>query len=92
MIPRAVMPREGPGSVGCGRMGAPLHPDVVVDLRGQLAKPVACLAMVRRALQKAGHGDDAVRFTNEAFASSNEELVEVASRFVTVVVDESSSS
>ena len=63
----------------------PRHPEVVVDLTGQEAKPVACVALVRRALQHAGHGEDARRFTEEALAAANDELVGIARRYVTVL-------
>ena len=66
-------------------MSEPLHPDVVVDLVGQAAKPVACIAVVRRKLQKAGHHDDAKRFTDEAFAGATEQIFDTARRYVTLV-------
>lgn len=66
-------------------MDTPLHPEVVVDLTGQEAKPVACLAMVRRALQKAGHDDSARSFTDRAFSRPNEELFEIADHYVTLI-------
>ena len=65
----------------------PAHPEIVVDLTGQLEKPVACVAMVRRALQTAGFPEEAVAFTNEALAGSNEELIATARRYVTVRSD-----
>jgi hypothetical protein len=63
----------------------PRFPDVVVDLVGQLDKPVACVALVRRSLQHAGHHGAAKDFTNEALATSNEEFLAMAQRWVTVL-------
>lgn len=62
----------------------PLYPDVVVDLAGQESKPVACIAVVRRALQKAGHPEAAKAFTDEAFSGAQEEIFARARRYVTL--------
>jgi len=66
-------------------MSVPEHPDVVVDLVGQAEKPIACVAVVRRELQRAGFPEAARRFTDEAFAGVAEEIVPTARRYVTVV-------
>ncbi|MBZ0113486.1 MAG: hypothetical protein K8J08_13565 [Thermoanaerobaculia bacterium] len=60
-------------------------PEVVVDLVGQLDKPVACVALVRRSLQHAGEHTAAKEFTNEALATANEDFLAMAGRWVTVV-------
>ena len=65
---------------------APLAPDVVVDLAGQEAKPVACVAMVRRALQKAGQREAAERFTEEALNGPTEAIFPTARRYVTLIL------
>ena len=67
-------------------MDAPEAPEVVVDLVGQETKPVACVAVVRRALQQAGHHDAARRFTDEAFAGPTERIFDTARRYVTLIV------
>lgn len=67
-------------------MPPPTHPEVVVDLSGQEAKPMACVALVRRALQKAGHEEAARRFTAEALGAEAEEILAAARRYVTVVI------
>ena len=66
-------------------MGVPEHPEVVVDLVGQAAKPIACVAVVRRELRKAGFREAAKRFTDEAFGGAAEEIIPTARRYVTVV-------
>lgn len=63
---------------------SPLHAEVVVDLTGQESKPVACVALVRRALQKAGHREAARRFTEEALSGPTEEIRATAERYVTL--------
>lgn len=60
-------------------------PDITVSLLEQAGKPVAQIAMVRRALQNAGHDQVARQFTELAFAAETDEIVALARRFVTVV-------
>ena len=62
----------------------PLHPDLTVEIKIYADKPMACMAVVRRALQKAGHGADAARFTNEVLAADPESVLTVAARYVRV--------
>lgn len=63
---------------------APRFPDIEVAIRPYLDKPMAVMAMVRRALQKAGHPQAAARFTEQALASDPESLLQVAESYVTV--------
>ena len=73
--------------VDASEMNAPPRfSDVSVDLTDQLEKPVACVALVRRALQKAGHHLAAREFTDEALATPNEDFLDLARRWVQVVV------
>ncbi len=67
-------------------MSEPTFPDIVVDLVGQQEAPVACIAVVRRALQKAGHAEAARQFTDRAFASSTEHILTLARRYVQLLV------
>ena len=60
-------------------------PDITVSLLEQAGKPVAQISMVRRALQKAGYDQVAREFTDLAFAAEEDEIVELARQFVTVV-------
>lgn len=60
-----------------------------MDLVDQRDKPVACVALVRRALQNAGFPDDARDFTEAALSGSNDEIFSTARRFVTVLSEES---
>jgi hypothetical protein len=66
-------------------MPLPAHPAVVVDLTGQQAKPVACIAMVRRALQQSGQTEAAERFTTEALSAGPAGALAVAARYVTLL-------
>ena len=63
----------------------PRFPNVQVHLTEQQDKPVAMVAMVRRALQKAGHPNAALEWTEQALGASHEEIVPLARAFVTVV-------
>ena len=65
-------------------METPRHPEIIVELIEQAGKPVAQLSLVRRALQKAGHPTSAQEFTTLAFQAEEDELLELAGRFVTV--------
>lgn len=65
-------------------ISAPLFPELHVELTPYADKPMACMAMVRRLLQKAGHHDEARRFTSQALASSPEEILEIARRLVRI--------
>ena len=67
-------------------MSETLHPELEVDLSGLDTRPVTKIAMVRRALQKAGFNDHAREFSNEALGLEHEEIVPMARRFVTVVM------
>jgi hypothetical protein len=60
-------------------------PDITVSLLEQAGKPVAQIAMVRRALQNAGHEQVARDFTDLAFAADEDDILELARQFVTVV-------
>ncbi len=60
-------------------------PDITVSLLEQAGKPVAQIAMVRRALQNAGHDKVAREFTDLAFGAEEDEIVELARQFVIVV-------
>ncbi len=62
----------------------PSHPGLRVHLSGQESKPLAMIAMVRRALQKAGHHGAATRFTDEALGASPAQVIEIAGRYVRV--------
>lgn len=62
----------------------PRFPHLEVEIRPYLDKPMAVMAMVRRALQKAGHSREAGQFTEEALASDPESLLEVAKGYVSV--------
>jgi hypothetical protein len=60
-------------------------PDITVSLLEQAGKPMAQIAMVRRALQNAGHDQAAREFTDLAFAAEADEIVALARQFVTVI-------
>lgn len=60
-------------------------PDVTVALLEQTGKPIAQISLVRQALQKAGHETEAREFTEHAFGTEEEALLELARRYVTVV-------
>ncbi len=62
----------------------PQFPQIEVDIRPYLDKPMAVMALVRRALQKAGHQRQAGQFTERALASDPESLLQVAEIYVTV--------
>lgn len=61
---------------------APEFPDLVVQISDQDGKPMTVIALVRRALQKAGHSAAAMRFTEAAMACEPDELVTTIQRFV----------
>lgn len=63
---------------------APRFPELCVEVRPYLDKPMAVMAMVRRALQKAGHGQAAAAFTEQALASDPQTLLDVVEAYVTV--------
>ena len=60
-------------------------PDITVALLEQMGKPVAQISLVRQALQKAGHENIAREFTELAFETEEEALLDLARRYVTVV-------
>lgn len=62
----------------------PRHPEITVELIEQAGKPVAQLSLVRRALQRAGHQASAQEFTTLAFQAEEDELLDLAGRYVTV--------
>jgi hypothetical protein len=62
----------------------PLHPEITVEIKLYADKPMACMAVVRRALQKAGHRAEASSFTAEALAADPESVLAVAARYVSV--------
>jgi Tfp pilus assembly pilus retraction ATPase PilT len=47
-------------------------PDITVSLLEQDGKPVAQISMVRRALQNAGHEQEAREFTDRAFTAEED--------------------
>jgi hypothetical protein len=65
-------------------MDTPEFPEIVVEIRCYSDKPMAVMAMVRRALQRAGENAAAARFTTEALASDPDSLLAVAERYVRV--------
>lgn len=67
-----------------GAETSPLFPEIEVEIEEYADKPMACMAVVRRSLQRAGFGPDAARFTAEALASEPDRVLEVARRWVTV--------
>jgi hypothetical protein len=60
-------------------------PDITVALLEQTGKPIAQISLVRQALQKAGHANEAREFTELAFETEEAALLELARRYVTVV-------
>ncbi len=60
-------------------------PEITVAALEQTGKPVAQIALVRQALQKAGHDDVAREFTNLAFDTEEDALMDLARLYVTVV-------
>jgi hypothetical protein len=62
----------------------PRYPEIVVRLREQAGAPVAMVALVRRALQKAGHHAAAAEITNLGLAAEEDEIIALAQRFVHV--------
>ena len=62
----------------------PRYPEITVRLNEQAGAPVAMVALVRRALQKAGHHEAAAEFTNLGLAAAEDEIIALAQRFVLV--------
>ncbi len=62
----------------------PKHPEIVVELTPQRGRSLATIALVRRALQKAGHGDEARQWADQALASEPDALLNLARNYVTV--------
>lgn len=65
-------------------METPRHPEITVELIEQAGKPVAQLSLVRKALQTAGHQASAQEFTTLAFQAEEDEILDLARKFVTV--------
>ena len=65
-------------------MSEPLFPEIEVDVRPYADKPMACMAMVRRALQRAGQPEEAARFTREVMAADPDSVLAVAGKYVHV--------
>lgn len=63
---------------------SPRFPAIRVALLEQHDKPVAMVAMVRRALQKAGESAAAVEWTEVALGASHDEIIPLARTYVTV--------
>lgn len=62
----------------------PRFPELRVELSPYADKPMACVAMVRRLLQKSGHHAEARQFTSQALSSSPEEVLAIARRLVRI--------
>ena len=61
-------------------------PEITVALLEQTGKPMAQISLVRQALQRAGHNDEAHEFTNLAFETEEAALIiDLARQYVTVV-------
>ncbi len=67
-----------------GDESTPRFPEVEVELEEYSDKPMACMAMVRRSLQRAGYGAEAASFTAEVLGSEPDRVLDVARRWVTV--------
>ncbi|MEM7482239.1 MAG: hypothetical protein AAF481_13770 [Acidobacteriota bacterium] len=64
---------------------APRFPEIEVDLHDPHGHPTAMIAIVRKALQEAGHGDAARQYTHRALAAGPAELIALARQWVTVL-------
>lgn len=62
----------------------PRFPGITVHLEEQAGAPVAMVALVRRALQKAGEDEAAAEFTRLGLGASEDEIVPLARRYVRV--------
>jgi hypothetical protein len=62
----------------------PEFPEITVEIRRYGDKPMAVMAMVRRALQRAGEAAAAARFTTEALGSDPDSVLAIAERYVRV--------
>ncbi len=62
----------------------PKHPEIVVELTPQRGRSLATIALVRRALQKAGYPEDAHQWADQALASEPNALLNLARDYVTV--------
>ena len=60
----------------------PKYPDVQVRLLGEDGNAFAILGRVRKALQKAGHGDAVEEFTKEATAGDYDHLLRTVLEWV----------
>ena len=58
-------------------------PDVEVQLTGEDGNAFAVLGAVSKALRRAGHGDAAKEFQDEAMSGDYDHLLQTAMRFVT---------
>lgn len=63
----------------------PRFPELVVELSAHAGRPIAMIALVRRALQKAGHDVAADELTEVALGCDYDELLAVVRTYVTVV-------
>jgi len=63
----------------------PLFPQIEVELALHEGRPVASIALVRRALQKAGQREAAAAFTEEAMAEDEAGIATTARKYVTVI-------
>jgi hypothetical protein len=66
-------------------MDTPLFPHLEVHISDLADKPGAAIALVRRALQKAGEEEAATHFTEQALAAAEGDVLAVARRFVNVI-------
>ena len=64
----------------------PRFPEISAELSAYYDKPIGFTAAVRRALQRAGHRDEAKEFTEKAFAASSaEEVLAIAREYINVL-------
>lgn len=64
---------------------SPRFPELVVELSAHAGRPIAMIALVRRALQKSGHDAAAVELTEAALGCDYDELLAMVRTYVTVV-------
>lgn len=62
----------------------PLYPEVSVELLGTESNAFSIIAKVRKALERAGHGDEVDQFVREATSGDYDHVIQTAMRWVEV--------
>ncbi|QGZ17132.1 hypothetical protein HYQ19_gp033 [Arthrobacter phage DrYang] len=63
---------------------APKFPDVEVQLTGEDGNAFFIVSRVRKALERAGHREEATQFFDEALKGTYDELLQTCQKWVTV--------